>query len=121
MAREELGGLMAHEKWKCSDCDTFNSVDNDKCLCGNVRPMYVSTGSGSSHGGCSIPGCPMPGGMSASFGANARWYCRWHFGYKDDPGHWSRITEELKQNRPKISGCKPNGEYVNNPVPVLAL
>lgn len=112
---------MAHKQWKCGDCHNLNKDTDDKCICGNLRPMYVSTGSASGVGGCSTPNCPMPGGMSASFGANARWYCQWHFRYRNDPVHCSRITEDLIQNRPKISGCKPNGEYVNNPVPVLRL
>ena len=104
---------MANEMWKCSDCETINKIAESVCLCGNSRPAYTAVPGKSGHGGCSTPGCPMPGGMSENFGKNARWYCRWHFGTKSNPVMSARITEDLKANRPKITGCKPNGELVN--------
>jgi len=100
--------------WKCKSCDNTNSSDQANCMCGEDRPAYARpSAGGSGHGGCEVTGCPMPGGMSENFGKNARWYCRWHFGTKSNPVMSARITEDLIANRPKITGCKPNGELVN--------
>ena len=112
---------MAHEMWKCSDCETINKISEAVCLCGNSRPAYTAVPGKSGHGGCTVSGCNMPGVQSDSLKGGDRWYCRYHYPYKSDLIHCARITEELKANPPKLSGCKPGGIYVNKPITVLEL
>jgi hypothetical protein len=44
---------------------------------------------------CSAHGCPLPGSISSSIGANGTFYCRFHFGA--DPKDWPKITEDVKR------------------------
>lgn len=103
---------MAHEGWKCGDCGNDNFENEAKCLCGNPRPMHVNVPDGKPHGACAATNCPMTGTFADSVRGSKSWWCRWHWDYRGDYAHSARITEDLIANRPKIQGCKPNGEYV---------
>lgn len=103
------------DSWKCPSCDNKNPVDRIFCICGEDRPKEANPAQ-KAHGACCISECPMPGTFTASTrGSESGWHCEWHWDYRGDPVHCARITEELRNNPPKISGCKANGEWINNP------
>jgi len=58
---------------------------------------------------CAAYGCPLPGSISPSIGANGTYYCRFHFNTPIQD--WAGITSRIRSGETDQTGSKAREDY----------